>query len=242
MAVPSIAAVSGFSRATAIFDMPFLFKNNAAAEEALDGELGDYVAAALEESGFHVLGYFTQGLRHLTCNVEARNPSDMKGVKIRTMDSQMAIDMMTALGGSSQVMSYSEIYTGMQQGNVDGAENNVTALRDHADVTKYYCFDEHTRIPDIIVISSNIWNKMSDNQKQIMQDTAAKMTEDYKTAWADFENEVLEAATSGSNPVELIRDVDTAAFQEACQPIYTNLQTSDPAVYAYVERIQEAGK
>ena len=103
-------------------------------------------------------------------------------------------------------------------GNVDGAENNVTALRDHSDVTQYYCFDEHTRIPDIIVISSNIWNKMSDNQKQIMQDTAAKMTEDYKTAWADFENEVLEAATSGSNPVELIRDGDTAAFQEACQP------------------------
>ena len=166
-------------------------------------------------------------------------PADLKGLKIRTMDSQMAIDMMNALGGSATVMGYSEIYTGMQQGNVDGAENNVTALRDHSDVTQYYCFDEHTRIPDIIVLSKTVWDQMSDNQKQVLKDTAADMTDNYKQAWADFENEVLEMAQK--NNVELIRDVDMAAFRAACQPIYEKLKTDDPGVYSFVERIQNAG-
>lgn len=159
--------------------------------------------------------------------------------QIRAGALDMAKVSASTLGGSSTVMGYSEIYTGMQQGVVDGAENNVTALRDHADVTKYYCFDEHTRIPDILLISSETWNAMSDHQRQIMTDCAKKMTEDYKSAWTEFENEVLAAAEEKG--VELIRDVDTAAFQEACQSIYTNLETESPEVYAYVERIQAAG-
>ena len=149
----------------------------------------------------------------------------------------MAIDMMDALGGSAQVMSYSDIYSGMQTGVINGAENNVTALRDHKDVTAYYCFDEHTRIPDVVVISAKTWNAMSENQKNIMTTTAAAMSDSYKTAWKEFEDEVLAAAGN----VELIRDVDIPAFQEACQSIYDNLKANDPAVYAYVERIQAAG-
>jgi TRAP-type C4-dicarboxylate transport system substrate-binding protein len=88
------------------------------------------------------------------------------------------------------------------------------------------------------VISAKVWNSMSENQQNIMKTTAAEMTENYKTAWADFENEVLDAAVA--NGVELIRDVDTAAFQEACQSIYENLKTSSPSVYAIVEKIQAA--
>ena len=128
----------------------------------------------------------------------------------------------------------------MQQGVIDGAENNVTALRDHADVTKYYCFDEHTRIPDILLMSTETWNAMSDHQREIMTSCARTMTEDYKTAWTEFENEVL--ATAEEKGVELIYDVDLPAFQEACQSIYTDLQAEQPEVYAYVERIQQAAQ
>ena len=103
-------------------------------------------------------------------------------------------------------------------------------------MTQYYCFDEHTRIPDIVVISTNIWNQMSDNQKEIMTTTAQQMTEDYKTAWADFENEILAAAEEKG--VEMIRDVDVDAFKAAVQPIYDSLEADQPDVYAYVERIQ----
>ena len=153
------------------------------------------------------------------------------------MDSQMAIDMMNCLGGSATVMGYSDIYTGMQQGVIDGAENNVTALRDHGDVTKYYCFDEHTRIPDMVVIASSVWNKFSDEQKSIVSECAKTATKEYKDAWKKFEDEVLDKAVN-QNGVELVKDVDIAAFQAAVQPIYENLKTSNPTTYAVVEEIR----
>ena len=153
------------------------------------------------------------------------------------MDSQMAIDMMNAFGGSATVMGYGDIYTGMQQGVVDGAENNITALRDHADVTSYYCYDEHTMIPDVIVISSKVWNEMSDEQKAIMNSTAADMVANYKDLWAQFEEDV-KAQVEGK--VEYVTDVDKAAFQAACAGIYENLKANDAATYAFVERIQAA--
>ena len=168
-----------------------------------------------------------------------RTPADLKGLKIRTMDSQMAIDMMNNLGGSATVMGYSDIYTGLQQGVIDGAENNVTALRDHGDVAKFYSFDEHTRIPDIVVLSADVWNSMSDAQKEVMKSCAAAATNEYKAAWKAFEDTVLEAAVN-NNGVELVRDVDIAAFQAAVAPIYDNLKASDPDVYAVVEKIRAA--
>ena len=134
-------------------------------------------------------------------------------------------------------MCIRDSYTGMQQGVIDGAENNVTALRDHGDVTKYYCFDEHTRIPDMVIIASSVWNKFSDEQKSIVAECAATATEEYKDAWKKFEDEVLDKAVN-QNGVELVKDVDIAAFQAAVQPIYENLKTSNPTTYAVVEEIR----
>lgn len=172
-----------------------------------------------------------------TVKTPIRKPADLKGLKIRTMDSQMAIDMMTALGGSATVMGYSDIYTGLQQGVIDGAENNVTALRDHGEVAKFYSFDEHTRIPDVIVLSAKIWNEMTPEQQDALKSCAKDATDHYKTAWADFENEVLENATTNFG-VELVKDVDIKAFQDAVQPIYDKLKTDDAEVYGVVEQIR----
>ena len=236
----SAATLGNFKNEWNALSVPYVFNDKEHYYGVMDGEVAQDMYQLTQDAGFIGLTWLDSGSRSFyTAKTAIRTPADLKGLKIRTMDSQMAIDMMNALGGSATVMGYSEIYTGMQQGNVDGAENNVTALRDHSDVTQYYCFDEHTRIPDIIVISTTAWNAMSDNQRQIMRETAADMTDQYKQAWADFENEVLEMAQN--NNVELIRDVDMSAFQEACQPIYEKLKTSDPAVYSFVERIQNAG-
>lgn len=236
----SAATLGNFKNEWNALSVPYVFNDKEHYYNVMDGEIAQDMYMLTEGSGFIGLTWLDSGSRSFyTAKTPIRTPSDLKGLKIRTMDSQMAIDMMNALGGSATVMGYSEIYTGMQAGNIDGAENNVTALRDHSDVAQYYSFDEHTRIPDIIVISTAVWNQMSDNQRKIMRETAADMTDAYKQAWKDFEDEVLEMAQK--NNVELIRDVDTAAFQEACQSIYTKLKTDDPGVYSFVERIQNAG-
>ena len=241
MAKVSASTLGNFKAEWNAMSVPYVFNDQEHYYNVMDGEVAQELYAVTEADGFMGLTWLDSGSRSFyTKQTPIRTPADLKGLKIRTMDSQMAIDMMTCLGGSATVMGYSDIYTGMQQGVIDGAENNVTALRDHGDVTQYYCFDEHTRIPDIVVISTKVWNSMSAEQQQIMKDCAAKATEEYKTAWKEFEDEVLAAAEEKG--VELIYDVDLAAFQEACQSIYTDLQAEQPEVYAYVERIQQAAQ
>lgn len=240
MAKVSASTIGNFKSEWNVVSVPYVFNDKDHYYKVMDGEIAQDLYKLTENDGFLGLTWLDSGSRSFyTAKTAIRTPADLKGLMIRTMDSQMAIDMMNALGGSSKVMGYGDIYTAMQQGNVDGAENNITAMRDHADVTQYYCFDEHTRIPDIVVISTKVWNSMSDNQRAVMTETAAAMTESYKTAWADFEDEIRAAAIEKG--VEFIEDVDIPAFQAACQSIYDNLKSSDPAVYAYVERIQAAG-
>ncbi|MCR5137122.1 MAG: TRAP transporter substrate-binding protein, partial [Oscillospiraceae bacterium] len=235
----SAGTLSNFAPAWNCVSVPYVFNDKDHLYNVMNGEIGQDLYALTEDDGFIGLAWLESGTRcFYTAKTPIRTPSDLKGLKIRTMDSQMAIDMMNAFGGSATVMGYGDIYTGMQQGVIDGAENNITAMRDHADVTSYYCYDEHTMIPDVVVISAEIWNSMTDEQREIMRSTAADMVANYRELWAQFEEDV-KAQVEGK--VEYVTDVDKAAFQEAVQGIYDNLKANDADTYAFVERIQAAG-
>ncbi|MBR4548392.1 MAG: TRAP transporter substrate-binding protein [Oscillospiraceae bacterium] len=235
----SAGTLANFASEWNCVSVPYVFTSKDHLYKVMNGEIGQDLYKLTEKDGFVGLAWLESGTRcFYTAKTPIRTPDDLKGLKIRTMDSQMAIDMMNAFGGSATVMGYGDIYTGMQQGVVDGAENNITAMRDHADVTQYYCYDEHTMIPDVIVISTKVWNEMSDSQREIMTKTAADMVANYKELWAKFEEDV-KAQVEGK--VEYVTDVDKAAFQAAVAPLYENLKSSDPATYAFVERIQAAG-
>ena len=235
----SAGTLANFAKEWNCLSVPYVFTSKDHLYNVMNGEIAQDLYNLTTDAGFVGLSWLESGTRcFYTKETPVRTPDDLKGLKIRTMDSQMAIDMMKAFGGSATPMSYSEIYPAMQNGTVDGAENNITAMRDHADVAGYYCYDEHTMIPDVVIISSKIWNEMSDEQKAIMNSTAADMVANYKQLWADFE-ESVKAQVEGK--VEYVTDVDKAAFQAACQGIYDGLKTSDAATYAFVERIQNAG-
>ncbi len=237
----SASVLGNFRSEWDVVSVPYVFNDKDHFYNVMDGEIAQELYSLTEDKGFVGLTWLDSGARSFyTADKAIREPSDLSGLKIRTMDSQMAINMMKALGGSATITTYSEVYSSMQTGNIDGAENNITAMRDHSDVTKYYCFDEHTRIPDIIVISTEAWDAMTPEQQEIMRTTSAQMTEDYKTAWADFEDEIRGQAEE--NGVEFVEDVDIPAFQEACQSIYEDLKTSAPATYEFVEKIQAAGQ
>lgn len=239
MAKVSASTLGNFNSEWNALSVPYLFQDQEHYYRVMDGEIAQYLYQSTEEDGFIGLTWLDSGARSFyTVDTPIRTPEDLAGLRIRIMDSEIAIQMMNALGGTSVIMNYEDVYTGMQQGVIDGAENNVTALRDHGDITGYYCFDEHTRIPDVVVISTSVWNAMSDEQRQVMMDCAAAASEDYKAVWSSFEEEVL-ASVEGQ--VELITDVDIAAFQQACQSIYESLEVSDPKAYAIVEQIQAAG-
>ena len=235
----SAGTLANFNSAWNCVSVPYVFNSKDHLYNVMNGEIGQDLYNLTENDGFIGLAWLESGTRcFYTAKTPIRTPSDLKGLKIRTMDSQMAIDMMNAFGGSATVMGYGDIYTGMQQGVIDGAENNITAMRDHADVTGYYCYDEHTMIPDVIIISTDIWNELTPEQQEIMRSTAADMVANYKELWAQFEEDV-KAQVEGK--VEYVTDVDKAAFQDAVKGIYEKLQKDAPETYAFVERIQAAG-
>lgn len=234
----SAGTLANFNSAWNCVSVPYVFTSKDHLYDVMNGEIGQDLYKLTENDGFIGLAWLESGTRcFYTAKTPIRTPSDLKGLKIRTMDSQMAIDMMNAFGGSATVMGYGDIYTGMQQGVIDGAENNITAMRDHADVTQYYCYDEHTMIPDVIIISADIWNSFTPEQQEIMRSTAADMVANYRVLWAQFEEDV-KAQVEGK--VEYVTDVDKAAFQDAVKGIYEKLEKDSPEVYEFVKRIQEA--
>ena len=234
----SAGTLANFASAWNCVSVPYVFRDKDHLYNVMNGEIGKDLYKLTEKDGFIGIAWLESGTRcFYTANKEVHTPADLKGLKIRTMDSQMAIDMMNAFGGSATVMGYSDIYTGMQQGVIDGAENNITALRDHADVTKFYCYDEHTMIPDVVVISTKVWNDMSDSQKEIMLKTASDMVANYKGLWAKFEDDVKAQV---GDKVTYVKDVDKPAFQKAVEPLYEALKKSDAETYSFVERIQAA--
>lgn len=239
MAKVSAATLGNFSEQYNVFSVPYVFNDKEHYYKVMDSDIAKGIFESTKSMGFQGLTWLDSGARSFyTADKAIRKPEDLKGLKIRTMDSEMAIDMMNDLGGSSTVMGYSDIYTALQSGVIDGAENNITALRDHGEVSKYYSFDEHTRIPDIVVISSSVWDKLSDEQKDVITKAAENMTEKYKTSWDEFEKQV-ESDVKEKYDVEFIEDVDKDAFKKAVQPMYNSLKKDSPEVYELVEKVQE---
>lgn len=237
MAKVSAATLGNFSEDYNVFSVPYVFRDKDHYYKVMDSDIVKSIFDSTESMGFKGLTWLDSGARSFyTANKAIRKPEDLKGLKIRTMDSKMAIAMMDALGGSSTVMGYSDIYTALQSGVIDGAENNITALRDHGEVSKYYCFDEHTRIPDIVIVSSAVWNKMTDEQKEIFNKASENMKEKYKKSWDEFEKQVRSDVES-KHSVEFITDVDKDAFVKAVQPVYDNLEKESPEVFEKVQQI-----
>lgn len=238
MAKVSASTLGNFNEKWDALSIPYLFESREHYQAVMDGEIAQELYQCTQEDGFIGLTWLDSGARSFyTVSTPIRTPEDLAGLRIRIMDSHIAVVMMNALGGTGVIMDYSDVHLALEQGAVEGAENNITALRDHGDVVKYYCCDEHTRIPDILVLSTAVWEKMSQRQRQVMVDCAGEASQAYQSTWQEFEDQVR-ASVAGK--VEIITDVDTKAFREACQVIYDSLAVSQPETYAVVEEIQAA--
>lgn len=222
MMAPSVAALSGFTPSTAVFDLPYLFKNEAAAEEVLDGPLGDTVGKALEPQGFYLLGWMTQSWRHLTCNKEVTKPADVAGIKIRTMDSKYHMAHFNTLGASAIPMAMSELYTALQQGTIDAQENPYTNIVNSRfyEVQKYVVETGHIYDACPLIISTITWKRLDDNQKKIIQEAAAEAVNweraEVKKDDAVFREQVKKSGTT----VIVLTPEQRAEFRKAAQPVY----------------------
>jgi len=168
----SASPLESFVPEMKVFSIPYVFKDNDHFWQILQGKIGKELLLAAEK--FHIRGmaYYDAGSRNFySCKKPIYKPSDLSGLKIRVQKSQTSIDMVAALGGAATPISWGELYTALQQGVVDGAENNppVFHLSKHYEVCKYYTIDEHTSVPDVILLSRFLWQSLSAEQKVWLQ-------------------------------------------------------------------------
>ena len=204
-----------------ILNMPYVYSSDEVKYAALDGELGQTLSALLkEETGLVNLCYFFSAPRSFyTVNKPIRSIDDMKGLKIRVQDDAVSIAMMKCLGASATPMNYSEVYSALETGVIDGAENDLTSYYSagHYEVAKYYSFDMHTAASSFVVMSAGAWDSLSEAQQEAVMKAAAEASQYQRTLVDDYVAKARAAVEEAG--CELI-DVDTLAFQEAVAPMW----------------------
>ncbi len=223
MTLTGTAELGTFQPQMALFDMPFLFKDRAHAYKALD-TVGMELGKPLEAKGIKLLGYMENGIRHLTNNTRpVKSPADMKGLKIRVMNNKVYVEMMKSLGASPTPMAFSELYSAMQQGTVDGQENPSAHIftKRFYEVQKYASLTGHAYAPEPVLISMASWKKLTPAQQQIIQSAAddaiawqRKLSTDKDT---EFWNKI-----KATGKIEVI-EVDRKPFIDATATVYKDL-------------------
>ena len=220
MAKTSAAAIEGFVPEMAVFGLPYLFRDNDHLWQVLNGEVGRELLAAGEDVGIHGLCYYDSGSRSFyTVGHAITSPEKLEGEKVRVMASRMSMDMVSSMRGSPTPIAFGELYTALQQGMVDGAENNPTVFLSsrHYEVAKHYSLDEHTTIPDIVVFSQSIWEDMTPQERSWLNQAAHESVEYQRALWAEKVEEALEKVQAEG--VRIYRP-DKAPFVEATAPMY----------------------
>ncbi|MGN0297994.1 MAG: TRAP transporter substrate-binding protein DctP [Lachnospiraceae bacterium] len=223
MAKVSSNTLGQFEDKYAIFAVPYLFQSQQHYYDALEqSELVQELFMSTADQGWIAIGYYANGSRnfYLKDNVCCDNPSVLKGLKIRSMQSTTSMDMIELMGGTPVPMSASETYTSLQQGIVDGAENTELALTvdGHEDLVSSYTYTEHQYSPDIYIISTAAWNKLTDEQKELLVSSIQKANENFKNLYNGMMAEAIEEAEA--HGVTVYRDIDKTAFIEAVQPVH----------------------
>lgn len=236
----SSGLLESFSPYYGVFSLPYLFENQEAFYKVMDNpDIMTPVYQSTAGQGFTGVGWYDSGARSFYMSKgPIKTVDDLKGKKIRVMQSETSINSMKLLGASPIAMSQAEVYTSLQQGIIDGAENNEFALTiaRHGEVAKHYSYDMHTRIPDIIVMSNLITSKLTPEQMSALNEAIQESIEIEKSAWQKEMKKTRELAQSQFG-VEFY-DIDTSPFKAAVQPIYDQFQNK-PELYQLFQQISQ---
>ena len=233
----SAAVMESFTDDYKVLGLPYIFRDQEHAFKVFDGDIGKELLLSTENKWIRGLCFFDAGSRSFyTIDKPIESPDDLKGMKIRVMKSKTAMDMVQMLGGSPTPISWGELYTALQSGVVDGAENNPPTFftSHHYEVCKYYSLDEHTAVPDVLIISQHIWNDLNDREKGWLQQAANDAVPLQRKLWAASVKESLEEVQKAG--VTIYRP-DKAPYQEKVKDVYDSYKDQE-VVYSYIKRIQ----
>ena len=184
--VAGTANLETFADVYEIFSMPYLFDSEEVYKSVMqDTEYMENVYASTDEAGFRVVTWYNAGTRNFYGKSPIRTPEDLKGKKIRVQQSPASVEMIKTFGAAAAPMGFGEVYTAIQQGVIDGAENNELALTNnkHGEVAKYYSYNKHQMVPDMLVANLKFLNSLSPEDYQVFKEAAALSTEVEMEEW-----------------------------------------------------------
>lgn len=218
----SLAALSNYSPELDVLQLPYLYRDSKHMWKVLNGDVGEQFLKNLADTA-QVMGlaWFDAGSRNFyTTNKEIKSPSDLAGLKIRVQDSEIAIDMVKALGAEPVAMGYADVLSALENKTIDGAENSIPSYEstEHYKFAKYYSLDEHTRIPEMLIMNAQLYKDLSADEKVTIKQSALLASELQREEWEKDEKEAedkIKAAGCTITPIE-----DNSAFQEAVKTLY----------------------
>jgi tripartite ATP-independent transporter DctP family solute receptor len=213
----SASPLEAFVPAMQVFSIPYVFRDREHYFKALDSDIGKELLESVKVARLKGMGYYDSGSRSFyMVDTPVETPDDIKGLKIRVMKSQTAVKMVAALGGGATPISWGELYTALQQGVVDGAENNPPSfyLSGHYEVCKYYALNEHTSVPDMLLMSSRVWDSLDGQQQQWLQKAVDDSVVYQRELWRVSTEEALAAVQAAG---VIVTYPDKRPFMEAVE-------------------------
>lgn len=240
--VCSTGNLETFDDIYSIFSIPYLFDSTNAYYAAMeDSQITDSIYTATRSSGFEAVAWFDAGTRNFYTTKPIKSPEDLKGLKLRVQQSPSNVSMVKAFGAAAAPMSFGEVYTAIQQGVIDGAENNELALTNnkHGEVAKYYVYDHHQMVPDMLVGNVKFLDSLTDDERRIFNEAAELCTKVEREEWLVAVEDAKEKAMAmGVN----FSEVDAEQFKNKVIDLQQQMVRDNPKLLPIYERIQEINK
>lgn len=238
--VASNSLLETFSENYTLFNLPYLFASSEAYHASMDDEeVTGPIFESTKQAGFEAVTWLDAGTRNFyTVDKPIETVADLRGLKIRVQQSPTNVQMMNLLGGSATPMGFGEVYTALQSKIIDGAENNEMALTDngHGDVCKYYSYDMHQMIPDILIGNNAFLEGLSEEERAIFEEGFALVNSVQREEWVTAVENAKERAANEQGVNFLYPD--TKPFQEACAPMHESMLAQYPELAPIYEKIQ----
>ncbi len=239
--VASNSILETFSENYTLFNLPYLFASQNAYHAAMDdSKIVDPIFESTSKAGFEAVTWIDAGTRNFyTVSTPINTPSDLKGLKIRVQQSPTNVEMMNRLSGSATPMGFGDVYTALQSKVIDGAENNEMALTSngHGDVCRFYSYDMHQMIPDILIGNCAFLDELSEDERAIFEEGFQLVNLVEREEWG----KAVDAAKEKAQNVQGVQFLypDPKPFQEICEPMHEKVLSQYPNLRSIYERIQE---
>ncbi len=224
-----------------VFNMPFLFRDTAHMQKVIDGKVGQDLLAKVTASSAVLIGlcFMDAGARSMyDTKKPIKSIADMKGLKVRVMGNPMFVDMMNSLGGNGVAMGYDQVFSALQTGVVDGAENNPPSFYfdNHYQVAKYYTMTEHLIVPEMVVFSKKTWDSLSKDDQALVTKFSKEMQLDERKLWEAKEKDALDKMKAAGIEIDTI--ADKKPFQDAVKPVWDKYGTKYAELIKQIQAVQ----